>query len=1132
MNLRILLSMLLVFSCFSSLAQVCGKKDTLDDKNLIGLQVDFDTSKEIRAGETFSISWQNSIDLTDAATYLVVALPEEVRIEGSGVHGLTPQARAPHGITFGHGRLRAIVPINKNGSIAIRFFQSGPASIATALIRIGTCGENIMWSKENRIEVGLGRGHIHVQDPFAIDDGSKTVISNNGKFVLRSRRGRFQVFDVETDLLLVDQQGHNPNFSPTSRFVAADVGVPDGYHLVIYDLLSRTQVARLEGPVLAWAEEDSIVISLHNQRAEIVAIQSLIDTLDTRLVRPLAPSSRLGNEELLVNKERDPEISDHKIGCRTAEQISPESELICKELCNGCGSAWDQYQIFIAMDDLSVDVFEFEDRLRNFDEFFYGAFDSSKGPRKLLSTSKARVKINSTDLIERVRLSHIETKQQQEFLVTHQAQARTLPKTTTVNKGQLRGDWRGLEVVAGEENQYNQNDRRLMDFFEDRGVSFHSTQKLTSLVTSEGRLSESPEKLRKEVILSTPDVTNQVTASKGCGGSPSWELVGEHNDDNNPFFRIGCAADYWRWTNSGTSFHLAAFVNGWGTNHGNDFLRLRLIRNDRAPGNQYVDLSQAFIDDSEDSDGDSLIPYRVGEQANVSVADLIPVVRMYQKKLDKSLGTRPEYVGITKVFFDEARQYLVLLSIPKSRLVIYDLRSDKRIIMFSDIQRAELAEHIFLSKTNDQLVQLNRDGTLFVYSISDGRQILSGLIVDDEVIVWNDEGYFSATGEGANLVQIHFDGDRAFHNLQQYEKVLSRPGLVGEVLRGDLRQNVVISSPPTIELKVYDNKPNETKVQVTVKSSNLLKSIELFVDGRLLKTIPVDTKNVTVDSELTEATGAHWITARAVDINGLTSRPISSRVSSVITMPGILYALNVGVDHTAEADLLLPLKQAANDANKLTSTLNNYGERYYQRRVANALTDSDGMKVTANLVEQTLADLVSQVQIDDTLVFSYSGHGLKVADKDYYLSTNDTRLNEIQNTALSWQKIAEILSNSKGRVVVFIDACQAGGSGDLYRLRNDDLVDSLLTNNNSAILVFAASKGWQPSKEDKDTGGYFTSSLVRALEDYPATDNDNNGFIEVSELYRKLKGDVVARSLGTQTPWLIRSGLIGEFALF
>ena len=84
------------------------------------------------------------------------------------------------------------------------------------------------------------------------------------------------------------------------------------------------------------------------------------------------------------------------------------------------------------------------------------------------------------------------------------------------------------------------------------------------------------------------------------------------------------------------------------------------------------------------------------------------------------------------------------------------------------------------------------------------------------------------------------------------------------------------------------------------------------------------------------------------------------------------------------------------------------------------------------------------------------------------------------------------------------------------------------------MLVLAASKGRQVSYEGPNwDGGVFTYALVTALKtrrkDY---DLDQDGALEISELYRALRTIVTRETKEGQSPWLVREDLLGDFVVF
>jgi len=165
----------------------------------------------------------------------------------------------------------------------------------------------------------------------------------------------------------------------------------------------------------------------------------------------------------------------------------------------------------------------------------------------------------------------------------------------------------------------------------------------------------------------------------------------------------------------------------------------------------------------------------------------------------------------------------------------------------------------------------------------------------------------------------------------------------------------------------------------------------------------------------------------------------------------------------------------------------------------------------------------------------------------FYLATSRTKGDKLFGTALPWESIAQKLENAKARVVVFIDACHSGSADEEARVvaagrgvrasaqaTNDQAVQELL-GKASAITVIAAAKGRQKSWEGGDWGtggGAFTTTLIDAVQNRPATDENANGVIELSELYKVLKGRVISGTNGEQTPWIARNRMVGEVPLF
>ena len=93
-----------------------------------------------------------------------------------------------------------------------------------------------------------------MQDPYDLETPPKAFLSNDGRYLLQVFDGRYRVYDTATGLKLLDRAGRDPNFSPTSRFIAAQIA-PNANaasygETEVIDLTSREVIARVLGPFI------------------------------------------------------------------------------------------------------------------------------------------------------------------------------------------------------------------------------------------------------------------------------------------------------------------------------------------------------------------------------------------------------------------------------------------------------------------------------------------------------------------------------------------------------------------------------------------------------------------------------------------------------------------------------------------------------------------------------------------------------------------------------------------------------------------------------------------------------------------------------------------------------------------
>ena len=82
------------------------------------------------------------------------------------------------------------------------------------------------------------------------------------------------------------------------------------------------------------------------------------------------------------------------------------------------------------------------------------------------------------------------------------------------------------------------------------------------------------------------------------------------------------------------------------------------------------------------------------------------------------------------------------------------------------------------------LLQLNNDGSLYVYSVAEQRRILSGVSIDGELVLYTDDGFYDGTPDGGRYVYRYFSGLGEHHAFSQFASRFHRPELIQAILRG------------------------------------------------------------------------------------------------------------------------------------------------------------------------------------------------------------------------------------------------------------------------------------------------------------------------------------------------------------
>lgn len=124
-----------------------------------------------------------------------------------------------------------------------------------------------------------------------------------------------------------------------------------------------------------------------------------------------------------------------------------------------------------------------------------------------------------------------------------------------------------------------------------------------------------------------------------------------------------------------------------------------------------------------------------------------------------------------------------------------------------------------------------------------------------------------------------------------------------------------------------------------------------------------------------------------------------------------------------------------NDVNDVAATLSS--SQYCAYAPANVVTLLEANATRAAVLKR-LDELAARAGPDDTACVFFSGHGAIVGNpgnEDSVLVTVDSDLADIENTSISSNELAAALAQIKAkRLLVFIDACHAGGCCNLEKI--------------------------------------------------------------------------------------------------
>ena len=1152
-----------------------------------------DISKtQVTIGASTAINWEIDHAPDPACRtplYLVASTNAKTRFEGDGFLAIPKGMPGPFNIQHNIDKTRLFFPLHlldsQRGQFEIKSFGVGPLHVDWALVEVPRLVEfpktrnDFALNREKVTNTNVlrdlpiykaGNPRLVVRDEFTTDQSKKRYRSNSNEFDLHVFENFYRVFDVQSGELVLERTGTDPNFSPGGRFIGAFVASKRPMQVI--DLYSKSIIYSGEASLLTWGHGDTIFAPVESigyaslKDTALKVQQGLVDRSE-KLFRELEYYKNQAENFLLsVDLEGGvvaaQDISErngsdyHNDGRGWLSLVTPNhgSKIVADRVKRNerdCRSYETSVSRRISRCNSKIRSLASNTLLRLAKRGYFDPGDlfALKTIVPIINTSEDISKHLKTPLLwllnnKKMALSHClvisetkcvgKTDQASDITKLNMDYSTTAVDQSTTKQAGL-AEVRFAQVRLAVDRQTKQIS--LPSAKKSKAVML--LDRLTQLnLKVSGSKSILTSKIKFEQELDWENLEQRVSTINGiaAGTSPSAAKLipsaksGLAYEKN----RAGC---FTKQEIEGTATEqqvLTAYrideMDAWSSEKNSGWLfntgcwngatirsSLWLLHDSRNGSPALVDLSFAFR-------------HEIGGKPNKGKLKRHP-----NAKYTTDFGEWPETVDRFEIAFD--RYLLANGTWSNGRWgLAYDLEQRKLMTFLHNVENADDFGALTITRDGKTLVQANTNGQLFFYNTASGKVILRGIETDDELIVYDENGYYLSSPEGAQFLHLKFPGVLGFNTVRQFASTLNRPDIIEAILSGTPPvKKPILRVPPLLTIAALTSsagEQREVRLQYQATSGPGLKWLTVYIDGKPAKTIDLSGKKV--DSEVTVpvSNAARWISAVAIDINGFESIARGQSLAGVKDATDTrLYVVAMGTDKYDFLSKDDQLNAAKFDAENFINSMYELKGRVYSSVEVIPFLDTPDLQ---NVLPGKLAEVVAKARAQDTIMFFAAGHGFRDdATGQFFLAERGTRIDQLQETSLAWSKIATDLERAKGRVIVFIDACHSGAAGKDGT--NDEVVSALFKHNTSMTII-AAAKGYQQSLEGVKSigrGGVFTTVLIKAItQQRKFTDTNGNGAIELAELYGFLKRKVVLATDGAQTPWIARNQMVGEIPIF
>lgn len=256
----------------SNCAEVRREVDAFASKARITFPVD-----RLRIGEPSQMRFVAPTVPDRLPAFLVFSFDQAVRFKGKGFYALTPSAKGAFNSKHALGTTRAIVPLFPRNRPEADTFAFVPLSLATITVTASVvaqtgCGEVIRQIAAEQLDLPkVQTPRIFVFDQYGATPPKSRILSPKGDRYIDVFDDFFRIIATATDAPIAEERGRFPRFSPTGRFVTAEldngVAVFDAVDGATMDFIGRN---------LAWDVDDSFAIADQSTWGQVHVTSTLV----------------------------------------------------------------------------------------------------------------------------------------------------------------------------------------------------------------------------------------------------------------------------------------------------------------------------------------------------------------------------------------------------------------------------------------------------------------------------------------------------------------------------------------------------------------------------------------------------------------------------------------------------------------------------------------------------------------------------------------------------------------------------------------------------------------------------------------------------------------------------------------